>query len=497
MLALAALGLGLRLAFFSGFGLGDDIILRHAIGNIVEGHIQPDNQAYRFVWWLPTVILARLFGLGEPTLIAPIVTIATIGTMLVYAFGFALWGRAGAVIATLLLLVHPLDFAWSTMLSSDIFFSVAAGGCFLLALRATQVHDPLARRRCWRGAAVCLLLAYHAKVSAALLFPALVLFAWTERRQIDRTATSFLGTTALLFGISAAVSFALTGDPLAPLHSEISAQGLEGPVAVKFHELTRDVFWTFPRWLFFPEQFGNWVFHVYAPLLVAFGALGWLLGLRSRLFLLWWLACLFLGMQLNLQRVEGHWVVGFRNYRHGHVWIYPMILLLTGYLVGLHARFPRLARVFVVALLAFGLWQSIATARLTQVSFRDRRQACRFLRTQPPGPIHSDFQIGTWCLLAPMPGFSYVTVESFDRPKRRAELAAIRAGYLVTGGGREPHYGCIDCIPLASEIDPAQWELLFELPGPATPTVWRPEALRIWHRRPLAPDATAVNHAPP
>src|SRR5436190_18957677 len=66
---------------------------------------------------------------------------------------------------------------------------------------------------------------------------------------------------------------------------------------------------------------------------------------------------------------------------------------------------------------------------------------------------------------------------------RRMELAVVRTGYLVTGGGREPYYGCIDCIPRAGEVSPAHWQLLKEFPGPATPTPWRFEPIRVWEAK--------------
>ena len=60
-------------------------------------------------------------------------------------------------------------------------------------------------------------------------------------------------------------------------------------------------------------------------------------------------------------------------------------------------------------------------------------------------------------------------------------LEQVTEGYLVTGGGREPWYGCIDCIPLEAEIPPGRWKLLQEFPEEGRPiTLWRPEPLKIW-----------------
>jgi hypothetical protein len=163
--------------------------------------------------------------------------------------------------------------------------------------------------------------------------------------------------------------------------------------------------------------------------------------------------------------------------------VYPIVLLLAGYLVGLRARAPRVADGVLAILLGVGLWQSVATADVTRGSFADRRAVCHFLQTLPPKPVWSDFQIATWCGILDMNGWTFRSdLHSFDAKIRRDEIARIQSGYLVTGGGREPWYGCIDCIPQAAELDPSQWRLVKEFPGPRRPTVSRTEPARIWER---------------
>src|SRR5262245_26010655 len=114
-----AIGLALRLALWSGYGLGDDPILRAQFVSLHNGNLIPDNQGYRVTWWLPTLISTRFFGITENGLIWPITIFSMLGIGVVYAIGHQLYGRAGAVIAALLLLVHPFDVAWATTLSSD------------------------------------------------------------------------------------------------------------------------------------------------------------------------------------------------------------------------------------------------------------------------------------------------------------------------------------------------------------------------------------------
>src|SRR5262249_29656349 len=126
--SLMAIGGALRCAYFSGFGLGDDPIFRGIITHLLTNHnVPPDNISYRFPWWFPTALLGRILGPGEMAMILPIFTFAMLGLLLVYAFGLMFWGRPGGVIAALLLIFLPLDFAWSTMMANDIVASFFFG----------------------------------------------------------------------------------------------------------------------------------------------------------------------------------------------------------------------------------------------------------------------------------------------------------------------------------------------------------------------------------
>ncbi len=480
MLCLIAAGLALRLRWYSGFGLGDDVLFRHAIFSIVtQKHVQPDNGAYRFTWWFPTALACRIFGMSEIGMILPIIVIDALGIGLVYAFGKALWGRAGGVIAALLLIAHPLDLAWSTMITSDIFLSFFAALTMLCILRAFEREEPAARAWLWAFAGLSLWFAYHAKVSAVLMAVPIAFTCWRHRRRIDWNARWFLVTAGVFFGASALVAYTFTGDPVAPYHAELSYQGLTGPEAAKFHALTPPVFWVWLHILFRTDQLGDMLYSVYPHLLIALAVVGLFLGVRTSADLVVWFVVVFLGMQFNIQRVDGIWVAGFRNVRHTHVFVYPIILMLTGYLVAMRARLRLVTDVGLALLLAFSLAQGVAAATKTRVSFADRRITCEFLAGRPVKPVYSDFQIATWASITDMK-HTFLPLESFDVAKRRAEIASIKSGYLVTGGGREPLYGCIDCIPRVAEIDPARWRLLLEVPGPPEPTVWRPEPLRIW-----------------
>ena len=480
---LMAVGLGLRLRYWSGSGLLDDPVFFQFIEGIVSrGIVLPagdSNFTYRVTWWIPTVLSCRILGINETALVLPILAASILGIGVVYALGKRLHGRSGGVIAAALLVVLPLDLAWSTMFTNDIVMSLAGAICMLCVLRA--IDHPVARARSflWAGAGLALVLAYHAKVSALALVPAIALILWSRRRSLDPEVRAFGLTAGVLFALSALVCYALAGDALSPLHSELLAQGLAGPAAAS-HRADADAFWTYPRLLFLRDDLGDRLFSLLPHMLVAGLLLSPLTGLRPALPIWWWLLAVFLAMEFNVQRVGGMWVAGFRNLRHAHPLVYPLVLLVAGYLTALRTRRPRVANTVVVVLLAVGAYESVAVASKTRIAFQDRRAAVQLLTSLPPRTIYADYQIGsTLLVLLPFGARTFYRVAA-EPAARRAQFAALAPGYVVTGGAREPYYGCVGCIARADELDPAKWRIVKEFPSPIGPTPWRPEPLRVW-----------------
>ena len=179
----------------------------------------------------------------------------------------------------------------------------------------------------------------------------------------------------------------------------------------------------YPSAVFLPDQWGNLLFSIYPHLLILLFLVSPHLGIQTSLDVFLWLLFVALGMQFNIQRVNGEWIAGFRNLRHTHVLVYPTVLLLAGYLTVLRSRFPKTAYVTLAVLVALSAWQSVSTATKTHVPFADRRNACHFLAALPPKTVYSDFQIDTWASILPEWKHSFSELETFDRVRRRAQIA--------------------------------------------------------------------------
>ena len=476
---LMLLGLVIRVHWFSGFGLADDGIFWGEVRNIlVTGTILPDNQGYRFKWWLPTTVLSRLLGQTEWAMILPYLLYSLAGIGLLYVFGFRLWGRWGGVVAGLLLVVHPMDVAWSTLITNDIALSFFSGVVVYCTLRALAVPDPVARRRNWVIAGVALFLCYHSKVTGLLLVPVVAAIVATHRARVEDMRW-LAWTAALLFGAGAVTSFALAGSLLGPMHAELNFQGLLlNPAA---HAVRAVDLRLYPDLLFGRDHLDDFLNAFYPHALAILVLLAWPLGLRVEPALWWWFAFVFLGMEFNLQPVGGYWITGFRNVRHAHVFVYPLILLLAGYLVALRARVPRVAAACVLLLAGSAAFEAASTATKTHVAFADARAACAFLHEVRPSTVYLDDVLCTRCPYTDAEVFAKWSVTRLPPNPRQRTLLLAHAppGYVVTGGAREPIYGGVGVVPLASELPAGRAELLHERAGQIDPR-WRPEPFRIW-----------------
>jgi Dolichyl-phosphate-mannose-protein mannosyltransferase len=480
MMALVAVGLAIRLYWYSGYGLGDDTALRRTIESIVlRGAIPPNAYGYRVTWWLPTAALCQLIGIGELGLIAPITAMAMAGIALVYTFGKHLYGRPGALIAASLVVVNPLDVAWSTMLANDVYTSFFQALCVLYVLRATEADDPLVRQRRWLVAAFALFVSYHAKASALALVPALLIIAWWRRDRLGADVWTFVGVAGVFFALDAIGSYGLSGSPIGAYNVEMRLAGLWQADALIQRRLTTDIFLSYPRWLFWRDHLGGWLYAGQPTAIVLLAVVSPWLGIRTSREVLVWFLAIFCASEFQMTRYDGVFVTVFRNIRHSHPLVYPVALLLAGYLVSLRSSYPRVGAAVFAVLVGFGLWASAGVAGKTAATFADEREVSRYLSTLPPKPVYADFHLVEWYPILNAAPLRFRTLDR-DPAARQKQLAAAGSGYVVTGGGREPYYGCWTCMALRDELPPGRVRLLKEFPGPEPPTPWRSEAARVW-----------------
>lgn len=489
---LAAFYLLSRVVWYVGLGLNDDLAQYSFISKIVENRRISDGPlSYRFAWWLPTTLSCHAFGLSELGMILPVTLAAVAAIALVWMLGDRLYGKAGGLLAAAIVSTLPLDFAWSTMLTVDVVMSMYLSAMFLLIWRALERRErgegewAIALR--WLGAGLSLWLAIHTKLSALFAVPAVI--AVLIGRSLPFSFLLFPAVALSLLSADAVWNLHYWGDALHPLTNELDHQGLSAKYSFENQIVTSHTLLVYFKLLFWPNHLGDLAFGIAPHVALLLAVLAPFLKLRARALPVWWLGALFLGMELNIQSVEGVWVAGFRNVRYAHPWIAPLSLILSGFLLSMHARWPRAAACSVFLLLIANGWQSVSLAKKMKDSFEDRRAVVDFFSSRQVKLVYGDFQIGNSLKMGPNPRWDVQYVHMNRRDRQRAELEEVEEGYLVTGGGREPYYGCHVCIPRAAEVSEYRWRLIYERPGFEGPSPWRTEPVRIWEAK-GAPGAT-------
>jgi len=371
------------------------------------------------------------------------------------------------------------------MVTPDIISSMLVASAFFAFLGATDPGTEEAARRPWCAvSAVALFLAFHAKISSLAIVPPLAIVGWWRRDRLRPGIGTFAIVTGVLFTTSLLVGYALDGTLTSPYESEMYLAGMRTADAMMHHRATIDLLWLYPRWLFARDNLGDWIHGGQPIFIMAFAALSlfvpWLR--TSREAFVWGLSVLLVMQFQGVTVRDGILLAAFRNVRHGHALVFPVVLLLTGYLVALRTHYQRLGNTAAATAVLLSLWASINVASKTHACFGDERAVARYLMTLTPRPVHTDYHLADWLAIVdakPDPSRKVFILASTEK-ERVAQLAFYRYGYLVTGGGREPYYGCHTCIVRADELPRARYRLLREFPGPTRPTTWRPEPARVW-----------------
>jgi hypothetical protein len=361
--AVLLLALGLRVAFFTGLQVGDDVVYSRIALDRLEGRVQFGNiHETRLGFLLPIVASYAVFGPGEVPLV--LYTLACSVGLAGVAFLLArrLFGDRAGAIAGVLAALHPTLVYYGTECHTDTpvaFWQVLA---VLAALR--DGRRPLAL------AGLLLGWAYLHKESALFVLPViLVARRGREAWALGAPLAGVMLLELLFYGLS-------EGDPLHRVR--LVGYWHSGRYMAELYPTTSAVldrlFLDLPRQLFTPHWGGRWQGTLN---LAALAAGGWMLARRvqgSRL-LAGWGAALFL--------LYCFWPSSWSPFRPGFAlfeWTFPpllvpLVLLLAGGLVRLRPV-PAAAALVLVA----GL--SLATAQRARTEGRRFADGAREARAR-------------------------------------------------------------------------------------------------------------------
>ena len=478
--AIVLAGLAIRLIYFSGDGLGDDPNYFNAFKLIYDGHLFNTQYHHRFSYWLPQVIIWKLFGISEFTFILPVL-LSSLGCIyVVFLITRELFGADTAFIAAALMAVNPFEVLNATLISTDVNLSLYMLLSVYFFIRGQQIYGA------WPFflSGLFVMFAFVNKPFGLFVLPMLGIFYL--RQEGFRIAPvlkyrSFMVSLAAVFLVLFGFFWKWTGDPLMILNIYKDGREPFNPFRMDLNLLM-----IYPKLLFFKHEFGERLngYHFVAVLLAV-------LLIRKRNFkdvfpvLAWFLAALALLNFMPHKIIDGVPYSAQRIFRYFVFVVPPSVIFLSYFWGRLKSKNSLVFAIGFSVYMALSLyWCSLSTLE-SRVAFGETREAIKVLREFRDVHIYSDgFFISKIQRLENGRNFNktklhpWVYVETPEAWKQK--FLTVQEGYVVTGGPRMPYHGCYPCLPnLGDFVIPENWILVREF-SPKLYPPWKVETLRIW-----------------
>jgi hypothetical protein len=478
----------LRLYFFYGYGLGDDMNFATTPINVVEsGRLDfHDHHTDRPLMLLPQVLAFWLLPVGDFSFVLPILVFALATQIVTMGFVRELLGEGAAAAVSLLFLATPFETLVATSFVPDCILGFYSVAC------VWACYHGFVRRRVGAMAlgGVLLVCTLFVKSAATLLFPVFGLATLCGRRFPRGWAALWTACAMGLAGMCA-VYWALAGDPLHWwMHRAAPPWG---------HDVTDQLAWTlsvYPKYLYGHDpDFGGWMFGITAQLGLLGAMIATGVAFRRReppavtvaLGLLYLLLVNFMPHKIDLTAYYSHPRI-FRYLAQVAPFVYVGAAFLVAWLAGRGGPGRMLAGVVTILAVGFGLYQTPRATEPSWDSNADGRAVSEFFRRRGPAPgaaIHCDFWYCERLHDMHYPESKEWRFDSFtssDADAKTAFLERIEDGYVITGGAGLAWYSTREWLFNLGEMDflpPADWTLLYERVG--SPRRWRREPLRIWY----------------
>ncbi|MBZ0168981.1 Dolichyl-phosphate-mannose-protein mannosyltransferase [Candidatus Methylomirabilis lanthanidiphila] len=480
IIAILIFGSVLRLVLFCGDGLGDDPNYFAAFKNIYDGRMFNSQYYYRFSYWIPQIVIWKIFGINEFTFILPVL-LSSIGCIyVVYLIGRELFDIETGLIAATLMAVNPFEVLNATLISTDVNLSLY----MLLAVYFFVVAQRHYSAFYFVLSALFIFLAFVNKLFGAYILPVILGFylareGW-DLRKISRYLT-FMVSLMVLFLILFITCWFLVGDPFT--YITIFGQNREPP-----HIAPLDAYqlMIYPNQMFFKNEFGESLhgYHFYGVVLCL------LIGVRNnvceKIFpVLVWFLVMFFFVEFFPHKVRDFIPYTIpRIFRYFVIVVPPSIIFVSYYWNRFRKNYQTIFAVAFAVYVAFSIPWSYESTRIARIAFGEVRDATTYLKNQN-GDIYSD-----WYLISKIERLenggrrdprlhAWINTETPEAWQQK--FLSVETGYVVTGGPRLPYYGCFSCIPnLGHFVPPRNWRMLREFDDRGYPP-WKVEPLRIWY----------------
>ena len=228
LLFIVLFGLILRLIFFSGMGISDDLAYSKAAHDLMESKgIDPNSTltlSTRLGLIYPTIFFYKLLGINDfSSVLFPLLT-SIVTIILIFYFGKLLFNEKIGLIAAFLLSIFPLDVVYATKLNSDLpsaFFMALGVYLFLYSEKTEKLKINYLISGIFIG------IGYLIRESALLI--ALFFIAYIiPKKKIKKEYFLVPVGVMIIFIAESFLFFSLTGDPL--FRSNASQKYLEEAV---------------------------------------------------------------------------------------------------------------------------------------------------------------------------------------------------------------------------------------------------------------------------
>jgi hypothetical protein len=484
-------GVALRLALFSGYGLGDDPgyflcyrdILESGTFNATRGY------NYRFSFWIPVVGFLWAFGVSEAAWVGFVTCCSAANMVLAYLLGRQEWDADGGLLAMAFLAVLPLEVLSSTLFVIDIPLATYCFTAFWL-YRESLVQTGRAAIARALAASVFLFLGYSAKQWAVLVGLLFAAEGWRSARRTWPQSLACGGGFLLLVALYCGWQWVRYGDPIQDIHV-IRKMAL-------FQPLDRALLMDYPAMLFLRNEHGTFFAGFYPHVLLALAALFTVRSPGAGKWLAYFAILLVALATAPSHREDGRWVVLVPHiFRYLCLLSIPLALALAGYARELVRWRPAVGLAFVAVFALVSAWQAVSLAAPTRDAFGEMRRATAMIGGKfPDARVATDYELVTR-FIAFEGGWRWkraIWLQAETPEARESELRGLSNVVVVTGGARLPWYGCPRCTAnLGAIAPPSSWQLVASFEGEPL-TSYRQEALRIWRVPPAA--ATASDSIP-
>lgn len=482
----------LRLLYFSGYGLPDDIVYSNMMASVLEGRypVIPDSHmsfSVRPFLLYSMAFSLKIFGRSEWAYIIPMLLSSLLGIMACYWMASRLFDRRVAILSSLVLILFPLDWVYATKISNDSLGSGLfwLGAAIAVAVSGVRVPKPLSILGGWWGG---LLMGLMIAAKGTFFFPGGLLLLtlgywyWVGRKlpANERNARALTaGSTALgwfcgwLFW--AVFFYIKTGNPIANIVYETQ-------FAQDNWVLNRDFWrecWFYPSLMFNPRQvyyranpFG--IFFILALVGASFGVFSKKESVRLVIF---WFLALLLIFQFWPQQVFPRYISVFHLPRYLTVTAVPGAMLI-GYSLLRLAKMSRGGAFLSVGIAIVYLltsWKAVATeTQYFNDSVRDARLLADYMRQYWKGPI---------AMPRSLSDYLYLVFDTRDLASRLIiepeDVSELKPGTLVVTGGAHS----IDLDPAYFQVGlpdkiPSDWMEVANVGGPLTRKRLTP--MRFW-----------------